>query len=384
LIDWSFERMPAAERLLWMRSSVFAGSFDLEAAEAVCAGDTIAADDVIDLVDELIDKSVLIREGQGPVARYRQLETIREYGRRRLAEFDEGTDVRRRHCDYFQSIASRTAREQFGPNQVTWFSRLPLDYPDLRAAMEYCIAEPELAQAGLRMAADLLFHWVRFYYLNEGRIWLDRMLATAAAPTSARADALWSCSWLAIIQGDIAAARAMLDEARALGERLDDARVLGWVALFSGFAAMYSGDTFAALAFYEEAMAQHRVAGNQNGLALTLIRASLAYSYLGNSDRAIALAEDCLAVCDAAGDVWCKAFALMALGIDIWRTGDQSRAASLEKESLQISRELDGRLGIALNLEVLAWIASSSGKFDRAARLSATRRTTISSNRAPG
>ena len=82
------------------------------------------------------------------------------------------------------STASTTSRwrprrrsNSSGPNQVEWFEQVRYDYPDLRAAMDYCLAEPDQGQAGLQMAADLLFHWVRSYYLNEGRGWLDRMLA---------------------------------------------------------------------------------------------------------------------------------------------------------------------------------------------------------------
>ncbi|MEQ4209996.1 LuxR C-terminal-related transcriptional regulator [Actinopolymorpha sp. B9G3] len=369
LIDWSFERLSSAEQLLWMRTSVFSGSFDLTAAEAICAGDGIKTEDVIDLVAELIDKSILVREESGRVARYRQLDIIREYGRRKLAGLGDEARTRLRHRDYYQRIAARTAVEQFGPNQVEWFGGLTLDYADLRAAMEYCLTTPGEAQNGLRMAADLLFHWVRSYYLIEGRRWLDRMLAADTTPTRARADALWSDSWLAIIQGDTAAAQVMLDEARRLGEHFDSPRILGYVALFSGFAAMYSGDSATALRRYDEARQLHLAAGNQQGLALTFIRLCMGYSFLGDSERAIAMGEECVKLSDAVGDIWCKAYALMAMGIDVWRQGDARRATVIEQESLRMNRSLDARLGIALNLEVLAWVAASVGQFQHSASL---------------
>jgi predicted ATPase/DNA-binding CsgD family transcriptional regulator len=383
LIDWSFERLSTAEQLLWMRTSVFSGNFDLAAAEAVCAGDGIKTEDVIDLVAELIDKSILVREENGRVARYRQLDTLREYGRRKLAVLGEEARIRLRHRDYYLHIAARTAVEQFGPNQVEWFSRLTADYADLRAAMDYCLVTPDEGQNGQRMAADLLFHWVRSYYLSEGRRWLDRLLAADTTPTRARADALWTDSWLAIIQGDITTARVMLDEARRLGEQFDSPRVLGYVALFSGFAAMYSGDTETALRRYDEARHLHLAAGNQHGLALTFIRLCMAYSFLGDSDRAIAMGEECVKLSDAVGDIWCKAYALMALGIDVWRQGDTRRATMLEQESLRMNRSLDGRLGIALNLEVLAWVSASAGQFQHAARLLGVLQTLKRSTGAP-
>ena len=375
LIDWSYELMSTQERLLSVRSSVFAGSFDLSAAEAVCAGDGIQTDDIIDLIAELIDKSLLEREVGGRIARYAQLDTIREYGRHRLVESGEDAAVRSRHREYHQEMAEQTARKVFGPDQVEWFARLQQEHADLRAALEYSVSEPAERQHGLRMAADLLYHWLDGSFLNEGRAWMDRLLALDPAPTPARADALWSNSWLAIIQGDIPAAQAMLEEARSLGEELDLPAVLGYSALFAGFAAMYTGNVDQALASYEEALARHRAIGNRHGVALTLIRTSLAYSFRGDAERAIALAEECLDACDEAGDSWHKSYALNALGIQVWRQGDTRRATAIEQDSLRLNHALDSRLGIALNLEVLAWIAATTGEYERAARLLGILRT---------
>lgn len=375
LIDWSFDLCTPAERLFWARSSVFAGSFDLEAARAVCVGEGIAAEDLLDLVDALVGKSILVCEEREPISRYRQLDTIREYGRHRAAESGEQAAIRRGHRDYYQGLAARTAREVFGANQVEWFARLPLVHPDLRAALEYCAAEPGQARAGLRLSADLLYHWVTSYYLHEGRAWLDRMLVLDPAPTLARADALWSNGWLAVIQNDVGAAMSMLSEARSLGERLEAPTVLGYVALYTGMAEMLAGDTASALVLYEEARIRNRAIGNMHGLAGALIRSSMAYSYLGDSARAIELGEECLAVCSAAGDIWHKSYALTALGIEVWRQGDSRRAGALEKESLHLNRALDDRLGIALNISVLALAAASEERYERAALLHGVLRT---------
>ena len=384
LIDWSYDRMSTAERLVWLRSSVFAGSFDLEAAEAVCSGAGIERGDVMDLVTSLIDRSILVREGGADgVARYRQLETIREYGRSRLAEIGEVPNIRRLHRDHFQRIATQTRVEGFAAHQLSWFRRVELNYVDLRLALEFCATEPGEAQTGLRMAADLRYHWVRSYYLNEGRSWFDRLLALDQKASRARADALWTASWLAIIQGDISTATSMLDEARALGEALEEPAVIAYAALYSGFAAMYTGDTEGALRWYDEALQRHRAIRNQHGVALTLIRASLAYAFIGDSKRAIGLGEECLALCNAVGDVWHKAYALMALGVEVWREGDSRRGRALEQESLRMNLAMDSRLGISLNLEILAWIAADNDQFERAAQLLGIVETMSRSSGAP-
>lgn len=369
LIDWSYELCTERERLLWARVSVFAGSLDLEAAEAVCAGEGIAREEILDLVTELVDKSVLLREEHDTAVRYRMLDTLREYGRERLGASGEETARLSRHRDYYRMLAADARAALFGPAQVQWFTRLQLEHANLRTALESSFAEPEQAIFGLGIAADLLYHWITSYYLAEGRRWLDQGLALCHEPTEIRARALWTDSWLAIIQSDTDAAAAMLDESRDLGDRLGLDPALAYAALYSGMVAMYRGDTASAMALYEEAVARHRAIGDPVGLALTLIRLSLAHSFVGDSPRAIELGEESLEVCDAYGEGWHRAYTMMALGIEVWRQGDNARAAALEKDSLNFNRSLDDPLGVGVNLEVLAWIAATDRDHPRAARL---------------
>ncbi len=369
LIDWSYELCTERERLLWARTSVFAGSLDLEAAEAVCSGEGIGREETLDLVAELVDKSVLLREEHRTSVRYRMLDTLREYGHERLAASGEEAVRQRRHRDYYRGLAADARAALFGPAQVQWFTRLHLEHANLRTALESCLAEPEQTVCGLDMAADLLYHWITSYYLGEGRRWLDQALVLCTEPDGSRARALWTNSWLAVIQSDTDAAAAMLEESRSIGTRLGLETVLAYAALYSGMVAMYRGETRSAIALYEEAVARHRATGDPVGLALALIRLSLAHSFVGDSPRAIALGEESLEVCDAYGEGWHRAYTMMALGVDVWRQGDTARAAALEKESLTFNRSLDDPLGVGVNLEVLAWIAATEQDHSRAARL---------------
>ncbi len=372
MLDWSYDLCSAGEQAMWARSAVFAGGFDLEAAEAVCADDDLPREDVMDLVTGLIDKSVLLREDHAGRASYRQLTLVRDYGLRRLAEQRRLDDTRRRHFGYVQEEGARTARQAFAPHQVEWFARLRREHDDLRAALDHALADPDLRQAGLRLAADLLFHWLNGY-LNEGREWLDRLLAAGAAPgttpTAAEADALWANAWLAVIQTDFPAARAMLARARSILATVDAPSSLGYVELFSGMLATATGDADAGFAHYARALEIHRTNGNQHGIASTLIRSSMAYSARGDAARAVELAEEALSICTAAGDIWHRAYVLLALGIEVWRQGDVIRATSLERESLRYNQRLNDQVGVALNLQVLALAAASAGQPARAAGL---------------
>ncbi|WP_214414078.1 ATP-binding protein [Sphaerisporangium fuscum] len=383
LIDWSYALCSGGERLLWERASVFAGGFDLEAAEAVCGGDGLAVRDVVDQVIGLVDKSVLIREDHQGGVRYRMLETLRQYGRERLADSGCEAGLQRRHRTYYRDLAERARAELFGPGQVAWFTRLQREHANLRAALDSWLSTPGETHAGLSMAGDLVYHWITSYYLAEGRGWLERALAADTEPSGVRARALWACGWLAIIQADVTAATALLEEGRRLGERLGDESVLAYVALFSGMVAMYEGRTEAAIELYEDAVAGHRQSGDLVGTALTLIRLTFAYSFLGNSSRAMAVGEECLATCEAYGEGWAKAYTLMALGVQVWRQGDLERATELEKQSLTFTRALGDLLGAGITIEVLAWIAAGQGLHQRAARLLGVLETTWSSVGAP-
>ena len=108
-MTWSYDLLTTAEQALWRRSSVFTGSFDLDAAESVCSGDGIAADAIADLVDGLVAKSVLLRRPGGRTARYGLLDTIREYGKQRLREAGRDVLLRGRHRDWYAALAGSTS-----------------------------------------------------------------------------------------------------------------------------------------------------------------------------------------------------------------------------------------------------------------------------------
>ncbi|WP_188189938.1 ATP-binding protein [Nonomuraea sp. SYSU D8015] len=373
LIDWSHDLCSEHERLLWARVSVFTGSLDLEAAEAVCAGDGIARNEIVGLVVGLTEKSVLIKEEQPGGVRYRLLDTIRQYGRERLMASGEERQLKRRYRDYYRRLAREARAQLFGPAQVNMLKRLRVEHPNLRTALEYCHAE----HAGLciDMASDLLYHWISTSHLGEGRDWLERGLADTAGLSEIRARALWACARIAIIQGDRASAAELLAESRALGERLGLEPVLGYVAQYSGMIAMEEGHTAPAINCFQEALARHRATGDPAGEVQALDWLSLAHSVLGDSGRAVAAAEEAIAVCDAHGESWHKSYTMTALGIEFWRQGDTRRATTLEQRSLRFFHELDDWAGAGGNLEVLAWVAASEREFTRAGELLGILRT---------
>jgi predicted ATPase len=219
LIDWSYDLLSEPERRLLCRLAVFAGGWTLEAASAVGIGDPIEEPEVLDLLTALVERSLVVYEGQEE--RYRLLETVRQYGRDRLRESGEGEAVRRRHHDFFLTLAEEEGSKLGGPEQLQVLDRLEREHDNLRAALAWSGAQGQ-GEAGLRLAAALWHFWQVRGYVGEGRENLAGMLALpgAQARTAARAQALHGAGLLASHQGDHRAARALLEESLAICREL--------------------------------------------------------------------------------------------------------------------------------------------------------------------
>ncbi|MDN3356619.1 LuxR C-terminal-related transcriptional regulator [Actinomadura sp. DC4] len=374
LIDWSHSLCTRQERLLWARASVFSGGLDLDAAEAVCAGEGIAREDVLDLVAAMVNKSILVREEHPHGIRYRLLETMRQYGRERLAESGEEAETQRRHRDFYRGLCDEVRTGLFGPVEVDLLTRLKLENANLRTALDYCFATPAEAACGVRMAADLLYHWLTGH-LREGRRRLDQGLAADREPSPGRARGLVVGSWLAVAQGEIDAAVAMLDESHRIGEELDDDRVRADVVLHRGLIALDGDEVDAAVELCGEAVARHRRTGDPAGLALALMWLNAGLTLRGDLSGALAAGEEGIALCEAHGEGLHRAYLMTMVGVTFWRQGDTGRASALARESLDFSRSLGNPRGIGINLALLAWIAAADGDHERAARLLGVLRT---------
>ncbi|TMR94651.1 helix-turn-helix transcriptional regulator [Nonomuraea basaltis] len=368
LIDWSYALCTEQEKLLWSRLSVFSGGLDLEAAEQVCSGNGIAPEEIFDLVNGLVEKSVLAREEHPSMMRYRLLETIRQYGRERLRESGEEAELKARHRDWYRDLTTRAQHGWYGPDQVTWFTRLRAEHGNLRTALDYCLSTPGEAEAGLAIATALRFYWIAAGALREGRGWLDRLLTTGVEPTLARARALCVNARLAVLQSDFEVAEAMLDGCVDLGRGLDDASVLAGAAYVSGLTALIKRDPAGAVDLLSQAVDGNRAAGDEMGVVNSMMYLATAHTLLGRSDQAVALFKECLAICEARHEHWFRSYTLWVFGIEMWKQGDTARGVEMEREAIRLKQPFDDRLGIALCVEALAWMAADD-QAERAAVL---------------
>ncbi|MER6943192.1 LuxR family transcriptional regulator [Nonomuraea sp. NPDC000554] len=366
-VDWSFDLCTTAEQRLWSRLSMFAGGVDVDTAEEVCHGDGIAREDVFDLLAGLVDKSILTVERRADGIRYHMLDSIRMYGRERLADSGEQA-LRRRFNDHYRRLVEDHRVDRLTPEQLACWKLTQLELPNIRVAMDLCLGRPDDASKCLRMASTLWAYWKLAGSLTEGRHWLERGLELVSPDDPARRTALWVASMLALCQGDFAAAVPKLEECLLLARQAGDEQTQAFATQVSGMVAFAAGDARRGMALMEEARAGHRARGDFSAVGINMFY-DATYSADENPDRAAELAQAFLTMCDERQALVSRGYALFAVGITAWHQGQPHRAEAMMKEAAAFRSAINDRWGLTECVEVLAWIACCYGQHERAARM---------------
>ncbi|MFC8718486.1 ATP-binding protein [Kitasatospora sp. NPDC057198] len=364
-IGWSHELCTMQERLLWARLSVFAGGFDLDAAEYVCAGHGLDADAALELVESLVDKSVLDRLDTDGTVRFRMLDTLREYGAGWLRASGDRPRLLRRHRDWYLGVATWGEVEWFGPRQAETAERTRLAHANLRAALEFSLAEPGEEQLALVLAGTLWYFWVGTGHLGEGRHWLDRALALAPEPTDARAKALWVTGYLATLQGDLDRARPALEECRRQALETGDGRALAYAVHRQGCAALIGDEPARAAELFEEALWHYDALGELNSnVLMAMFELALAHLFQGDEESGRTWVERVREICEEHGEQWAYGYCLYAMAFARRQGGDLRLARALARESMRLNHLFRDLLGIVLTMDLLALLATEGPDAD--------------------
>ena len=230
-LDWSHALLTDAEQALFRRLAVFAGGFEVEAAESVCSGQDIAPTDVLPLLTALVEKSLVEPTLQLGAARYHLLEPVRQYALERLTMSGETCVLERSHACYFLALAEMAEPGLLSGKRGPWLERLAQNQDNLRAALSWSrrAAEASARELGLRLAGTLCWFWNLRGAVSEGLDWLEAALAGGQdAGPAVRAKALYASAELAWLSGQNELARARADESAALFRALDDKRGLAY------------------------------------------------------------------------------------------------------------------------------------------------------------
>lgn len=369
-ISWSFDLCTAVEREVWLRASVFTGTFDLDALDEVCAHDGVGSGDVVDGLSGLAAKSLLVRRDDGDDVRFTLLETIRGYGHDRL---DPGLarGLRRRHRDRQLRLVHALDREWCGPGQQVWCRRMRAERADLRAALDLCLAEPDERPFAPALAGGSFFLWAAGLSIAEHRRWLDLALAADTGRTPARARALAACSLLASLQGDQPAAAEMAVHSGAISREAADPLGEATAVHMAGLAAFFSDDFVPAGAQLDDAERCYRdLLPADAGLLVALeVHSGLLGISRGALDAAAERLSTTAEQCAARGDQWFRGYAVDGLGFIALLQGRTDDARRLSAESLALAAAFDDAIGLSLALDLAAWTAAADDDDERAAVL---------------
>lgn len=369
-IGWSHELCAPRERLLWSRLSVFAGQFDLEAAEYVCGGHGLKADDVLDVLTELLAQSVLAREETPAGVRYRMLDTVRAYGAEWLEATGDAARLRRRHRDWYLGLATWCELDWFSPRQAEVAARVEAELPNLRSALEHCLGEPEEAHLGQYLAGSLWFHWAGCGRLSEGRHWLEQVVRLDTGHEQSRLKALWVLGYVAILQGDTVPALAALQECREEAERAGDPTAVAYAEHRTGCLALVGDDMPRAERLLRSALDRYQEIGELNSNVLMgQVELAMTRAFQGDLPDAVRLCEDVRRVCEDHGERWTRGYALYVLAYAAWADGDLPRARALLAECLAGAHAFHDLLGSVLAVELLALVTVAQGDAAEAAVL---------------
>ncbi|MGI8876873.1 MAG: helix-turn-helix transcriptional regulator [Egibacteraceae bacterium] len=370
-LDWSHDLLPAPQRLLFRRLAVFVGGWSLPAATAVCSGEGVDEDAVLDLVADLRRRS-LVADQAGPEPRYRLLDTARQYARERLDEAGEDAALHARHAHWYVALADRAEPELAAGDQRAWLARLEADRDNLHAALSHLLAGGQVESAA-RLSGALVLFWTMRGRYHEGMDWLERVIAAGGGTPRGRATVLWGGGLLARALGDYPAARSHATDSLALARTLGDAcltaRALG---LLGALGVSTRQQPTTAMAQLAESVTLAREAGDTWCEIGALVPLGLGHMLAGEHAAARTRFEECLAVAEQAGNEASEAHrlhALSGLGRAELAEGDHRAATALFEQALELARTLGIPSAAASALRFLGEAARLRGDYATAARL---------------
>ena len=382
-LDWSHELLSEEERVLFRRLSVFIGGFSLEAAEAVGASGRIFAKNVLEILGQLVEQSLVVAQPdqKGSGVRYGMLEPVMQYALEKLQESREAEETKRRHFAYFLGLAEEaeqiygllTGTKLTGAEGEAWMDRLEREHDNLRTALGWAKERGEV-EAGLRLVGALgWFWWTRGYFV-EGHNWAEHFLEKPVrgdlrAMDGARAKALLGAGMLSYGRGDLLRSLGLLEEGLATYRRLGDQAGTAAILAELGKVVRAQGDDDRAQELSKEGLRLSRLLGDNRSAAISLLTQGHLARHRGDLARAAELFGEALALWKKLEDRRGVAYSLCNLGVAALERGEAGYALELHEESLRLYEALQDKPGRAYALINLGDVARSLGEEGRAVSL---------------
>lgn len=370
LIDWSYELLSENEKILWRRLAVFSGGWSLESAEKVCGEASIDEADILDLLNNLIEKSIIIFDEVND--RYRMLETIKQYGSEKLTEFTELKFATLKHLEYFLLRAEEIKAKLSGVDLKIQLDKLEEDYPNYQAALSWSVEEGKRLES-IRLAIALCKYWHIKGFISEGRKWLSVLSQRREdIPKPMLASVLNYLGVFDYAQGEYARAEEELLEAFEIRKESGDKRSIADGLNILGLLAYEKGDYEKALEYHEECLKLQRENSDKLGIAISINNLGLIYQDLKKKENEAdeeALYKEGLQLFREAGDSRRLATFLNFLGNVFLDKNEFDAAQKYYEESLNLFKELGNKRGIAFSLGSLSNLARNQRDFSKAKKL---------------
>lgn len=357
LVDWSYDLLSDVEQCVLARLSIFAGGFDLTAAETVCGGEPISADDVLDILGSLVEKSLVMLEERDDSGRYRMLETIRDYASEKL-DLVSDAEVAVRHCEHYFAVCKEANHGMMGPDQAEWIQRIEADLDNVRAATAFALTGGVDPVIVVKMAVAMQGFWILRGYATEGRNVVRSALALPDIQSSdiAHAWALYVGAALAESQSDHDEARRMLETCLVLRRRLGNQNDIAATLSTLSLARLQAGDAAGALETEQEALQIFRDLGDRSGEAIGLIHLGQIRAYTGDAEQARKHLEECMSVARNLKHQEIEGECQLLLGEVAFDVADWKQAVLWFKRSLTVCREAADKRGEA---NALRWLGKT-------------------------
>jgi non-specific serine/threonine protein kinase len=369
LIDWSYDHLTDHERALFRRLAVFVGGWTLDAAEAIGASDDVDAVEVLDLLSELIEKSLVTMEAEG--RRYRLLDTVREYAQERLDESGEGDGTRAQHLAFYLAFAEKARPQFLGPEQGTWFTRFDLERDNFLAAHAWCGHTEDGAALGLRLVYAMSLYWIHRGGLELGyRVTLEALArAPAQVRSLARCRGVYIAAQIASCMGDYMESQKYGEESLSIAREIGDGERITIALMSLALQFVSQGRRPEARRNIEEALTiarrleQKILLGSVLGQLAELNRAD------GDLDTAEPLYEEALALAREFGELRGVIVQLLNLASVSIARGSGERPRGMLLEALAIVEQIGSKVLGASVLQIAAGLAAFIGEWRRAAQL---------------
>ena len=362
-IEWSHELLEENERVLLARLAVFTGEFELEAAEAVCGSAPLVADDVLDLLGQLIEKSLLQPAGD----RYLMLESIREFAREQLEQAGEVEAMIAAHITYYTELVEEIARQGEGPGQREAFDRLDAVLSNVRSAVERALERSDVM--ALRISAAVGQYGFVRNRLAEVAHWCIDAAAMPGAPPVLRVRALNQAGFALVIMGSLDGGLAVIDDGLELARSAGDQLLLGQSLLMAADLRLEAGREVAARPVAAEAAEVVRDLGDDVLLGRALCFVAWAEQEEAGFDATARGLEEAFALFKRAGDDRQLARTKLLLAYLALEAGDLDEAEHQASRGREYAEMLDHVIGRAMMQIALVWVAIDRGEFETANEL---------------